>query len=97
MPFLLDVSCPGVGSPCSGNGQCDLTVGVCTCSEGFQGSDCFGKIIIKFIFTIMNCSDYSLVNIVYNWLGGWGCIVAEYRWLLNLHCNKTLILMRHNV
>ena len=41
---LLDVSCPGVGSPCSGNGQCDLTVGVCTCSEGFQGSDCFGKI-----------------------------------------------------
>ena len=42
--FLLDVSCPGVGSPCSGNGQCDLTVGVCTCQEGFQGSDCFGKI-----------------------------------------------------
>ena len=41
---LLDISCPGVGSPCSGNGQCDLTVGVCTCSEGFQGSDCFGKI-----------------------------------------------------
>ena len=41
---FADVSCPGLGSPCSGNGQCDLTIGVCTCHEGFQGLDCFGKI-----------------------------------------------------
>ena len=40
---FTDLSCPGLGSPCSGNGQCDLTIGVCTCHEGFQGLDCFRK------------------------------------------------------
>ena len=58
--FLLDVSCPGVGSPCSGNGQCDLTVGVCTCQEGFQGSDCFGKITLEYINSFLPWSTTGL-------------------------------------
>ena len=29
--------------PCNGNGQCDLTIGVCSCDEGHQGSDCSGN------------------------------------------------------
>ena len=29
--------------PCNGNGQCDLTIGVCNCDEGHQGSDCSGN------------------------------------------------------
>ena len=40
---VTGISCPGEVTPCSGNGQCDLTSGVCTCSEGHQGVDCSGK------------------------------------------------------
>ena len=39
------ILCPGEGPlPCSGNGQCDFTIGQCTCNIGHQGSDCSGKI-----------------------------------------------------
>ena len=41
--FLPDKSCPGGNSPCSGNGQCDHTTGLCTCNQGNQGSDCSGN------------------------------------------------------
>lgn len=34
------VSCPGVGSPCSGHGVCDATSGICTCFENYGTSDC---------------------------------------------------------
>ena len=39
----LDKSCPGGLVPCNGNGQCDLTIGVCNCDEGHQGTDCSGN------------------------------------------------------
>ena len=42
---LAGILCPGEGPlPCSGNGQCDFTIGQCTCNIGHQGSDCSGKI-----------------------------------------------------
>ena len=47
--LLIDVSCPGSQQRCNGNGFCDLTNGVCTCDEGYQGLDCSGNnwILIK--------------------------------------------------
>ena len=39
----IDKSCPGGLVPCNGNGQCDLTIGVCNCDEGHQGTDCSGN------------------------------------------------------
>ena len=56
--FVLDVSCPGVSSPCSGNGKYDLTVGECTCYEGFQGTDCFGEVNLKYILRKFSISIY---------------------------------------
>ena len=41
--LLIDVSCPGSQQRCNGNGFCDLTNGVCTCDEGYQGLDCSGN------------------------------------------------------
>ena len=41
--FFSDISCPGGETPCSDNGQCDLTIGVCNCNEGYQGNECSGK------------------------------------------------------
>ena len=41
--LFIDISCPGVQNPCSGNGICNLTIGECTCNEGHQGSDCSGE------------------------------------------------------
>ena len=43
---FLDKSCPGGLVPCNGNGQCDLTIGVCNCDEGHQGSDCSGNTLL---------------------------------------------------
>ena len=39
----LDKSCPGGSLPCYSNGQCDHSTGLCTCNEGYQGSDCSGN------------------------------------------------------
>ena len=41
--FLPDKSCPGGNPPCSGNGQCNHTTGLCTCNQGNQGTDCSGN------------------------------------------------------
>ena len=41
--LLIDVSCPGSQQRCNGNGFCDLTNGVCTCDEAYQGLDCSGN------------------------------------------------------
>ena len=39
-----DKLCPGGGEVgCNGNGQCDLTLGVCTCDDTHQGVDCSGN------------------------------------------------------
>ena len=43
--FYIDVSCPGGEAPCSNNGQCDLTIGLCNCNEEYQGDDCAGNSI----------------------------------------------------
>ena len=43
--FYLDVSCPGGETPCSDNGQCDLTIGLCNCDEEHQGDDCSGNLL----------------------------------------------------
>ena len=40
---ISDISCPGSQIPCNGNGVCDLTIGFCTCNEGYQGNDCSGN------------------------------------------------------
>ena len=40
---LLEVSCPGIQNRCNENGFCDLTNGVCTCDEEYQGLDCSGN------------------------------------------------------
>ena len=34
------MSCPGNDKRCNGNGQCDLTTGLCACDEEHQGLDC---------------------------------------------------------
>ena len=52
--LFLDKSCPGGLVPCNGNGQCDLTIGVCNCDEGHQGTDCSGNTFdIEFLFYII--------------------------------------------
>ena len=43
--YQIDKSCPGGSPPCSDNGQCDHTNGLCACNEGNQGFDCSGKIL----------------------------------------------------
>lgn len=35
-----DQRCPGLGSPCAGNGECAPATGVCTCKYGWGGEDC---------------------------------------------------------
>ena len=53
--LLIDISCPGSQQRCNGNGFCDLTNGVCTCDEGYQGLDCSGNnwMLIKVQFHII--------------------------------------------
>ena len=48
--FWPDKSCPGGNPPCSGNGQCNHTTGLCTCNQGNQGTDCSGNTWLTFIF-----------------------------------------------
>ena len=43
MLYVLDKSCPGSGSPCNGNGQCDFLTGTCICNIGNTGLDCSGQ------------------------------------------------------
>ena len=43
MLYVLDKSCPGSGSPCNGNGQCDFLTGTCICNIGNTGFDCSGQ------------------------------------------------------
>ena len=43
MLCILDKSCPGSGSPCNGNGQCDFLTGTCICNTGSIGTDCSGQ------------------------------------------------------
>ena len=38
--MLSERSCPGNDNRCNGNGQCDLTTGLCACDEEHQGLDC---------------------------------------------------------
>ena len=52
------MSCPGSQKRCNDNGFCDLTIGVCTCDEGYQGLDCSGNNRNCFI-------DLSLKNIFF--------------------------------
>ena len=52
-PWISDISCPGGDTPCYGNGQCDLTSGLCTCDEEHQGYDCSGKLILIVILMII--------------------------------------------
>jgi hypothetical protein len=33
------LTCPGT-TPCSGHGTCNVTIGLCTCSNGYTGADC---------------------------------------------------------
>jgi hypothetical protein len=35
-----DKRCPGLGSPCTGNGECQPTTGICMCKYGWGGTDC---------------------------------------------------------
>lgn len=37
-------SCPGVGSVCSGHGECAETTGVCWCKLGWGGTDCANEV-----------------------------------------------------
>ena len=56
------ILCPGEGPlPCSGNGQCDFTIGQCTCNIGHQGSDCSGKISNN--GHSFHCKNYVLAKI----------------------------------
>ena len=48
--FWIGVSCPGGSVPCNGNGECDLTNGLCICNSLTTGSDCSGNIYIHFNF-----------------------------------------------
>ena len=60
---FLDISCPGGETPCNGNGQCDLTSGVCTCDEQHQGADCSGK--LNFLMEIINRLTNWLIFVFY--------------------------------
>ena len=50
--FGIGVSCPGGSIPCNGNGQCDLTNGLCICNSLTVGSDCSGNLYNHFNFSI---------------------------------------------
>ena len=48
--LISDISCPGGETPCNGNGQCNLSSGLCICDDEHQGSDCSGKLILAIFF-----------------------------------------------
>ena len=58
---LAGILCPGVDGSCSGYGQCDYTIGQCTCNIGHQGSDCSGKISNNGLS--FHCKYYLLAKI----------------------------------
>ena len=40
--FFQDRICPGENVSCNGQGTCDQGSGLCSCYEGYSGSDCSG-------------------------------------------------------
>ena len=40
--LFTEINCLGDGL-CSGQGTCDVTTGMCTCNEGFNGDSCESK------------------------------------------------------
>ena len=64
MLYVLDKSCPGSGSPCNGNGQCDFLTGTCICNTGNIGIDCSGQwnLFWKTIYHFIHLKTFFFQN-----------------------------------
>lgn len=55
-------SCPGLGKPCAGNGECQEASGVCWCKMGWGSTDCSTE--VTDIYDIKEVNDPNLEDMV---------------------------------